>query len=151
MKDKINKQLMQELGELLAPFPDACEFTIAYKAYIHDIDDLVDEKERPSAEKVIATFAKASAVFSLPFWRQHSPALIVLEQVINNCYADSVEWETAAFSWKRNDANVLRHVGIEMFFAVLLLTVGRAKTREFSSKFREQCHLLQTDEEEIKN
>ena len=147
MSDKVNTKLMQELCELLEPFPEAITFVVEYRNYIHMIDDIIDNKDRPSAELILMAFAKAAEVFSMPFWLRHGQLLFCVEQMINNTYADSVEWENNKMDkWKKSDASVLRHAGIDMFFAVILLMCGRDKLRDISSRFREQTHLMHMDE-----
>lgn len=146
MSNKINPELLMELSNLLSPFPDALEFANLYRDYVHLIDDLVDSESRPTSEEILKVMALASAVFTCDFWMKYGKSLFLLEQSINNTYADSVKWEDDAVAWKREAAGTLRHAGIEMFFAVLLITVGRDKTREFSLRFREQCHELHMDE-----
>lgn len=146
MHPKLNPKLIERVQLLLASNPDALEFVENYKEYIHQIDDLIDNPDRPSSEDILKVFAKASFVFSLPFWKANSHMLFMLEQVINNTYADSVLWERSNVKWKQSDAGVLRHAGIEMFFAVILLVHGRETLRDLSSDFRTQCHNLHMDE-----
>lgn len=143
-KDKLDPILLKEVDEILSPFPEAYEFAKKYKDYVHILDDLVDEDK--GTEKILIAASKASELFTMPFWRQFGPSLIVLEQVINNTYADSVEWENDALEFKRRDSMVLRHAGIEMFFAIILLTAGRESLRKISSRFRAQCHELHMNE-----
>lgn len=145
-KSKLNKHLLEKVQELLTTFPDALEFVIHYKEYIHAIDDLIDSNDRPTPEEILAVFSKAAHVFSLPFWKSNAHMLFMVEQIINNEYADSVNWEKSEVKWKVSDANALRHTGINMFFAVILLTHGRDTLRDISLAFREQCHLLHTNE-----
>ena len=137
---------MEKLYLLLQPYPEAAAFVVEYRNYIHQIDDLIDSPNRPTEEELLKTFAQAGALFSMPFWIHHGQLLAVLEQVINNTYCDSVAWEHDTTPWKKLDAGVLRHAGIDMFYAVLLLTVGREKLREVSAEFREQTHLAHMDE-----
>lgn len=147
MKEKVNEKLMQQICELLAPYPEAIMFVVEYRNYIHMIDDIIDFEIRPSPEMILKAFAKASEVFSTPFWLKYGNLLCMVERMINNTYADSVEWEnTEAPMWKASDAGVLRHAGIDMFFAVVDLMCGRDKLREISAKFREQAHLMHMDE-----
>ena len=144
---KIDKDLLEEVCLLLKDYPDANRFVIEYRKYIHMIDDLIDNPLRPIPEEILAMAAQASYVFSLPFYTQHSSLLFLVEQMINNTYADSVEWETINNSaWQQSDAGVLRHAGIDMFFAVILITNGREALRKISSRFRTHTHLLHMDE-----
>jgi len=145
MADKINKELMSKLQEALCPFPEAIEFALAYRNLIHAIDDLVDDPNRPTSEALLKVFAQASAVYSLPFWKVNCDKLLIIEQLINNTYADSVLWENdAVVEHKRVASDTLRHTGLDMFFAIILITLGRDKLREFSAPFRQQCIELQS-------
>lgn len=143
---ELDQKLLKELNEILIERPEAFEFVVLYRNYIHLIDDIVDEKEFQNSVKLLELQALASRTFTCNFWIRHGQKLIVTEQLINNSFADSVHWEKSETEWKRRDANVLRHAGLDMFFAVLLVEFGYNVMRSFSARFREQCHLLHTDE-----
>lgn len=140
---KVNKELMIKLEAALAPFPEAIDFALAYRSYIHSIDDLIDNPNRPTAEEILKVTAIASALFTHNFWRQYGPQLLAVEQMINNTYADSVMWESDALEHKRTSSDTLRHSGLDMFYSIILVTLGRDKLREFSAPFRQQCHEIQ--------
>lgn len=146
----IDQKLMTELAVELQPFPETLEFIVLYREYIHAIDDLIDCPKRPTSEELLAVFAKASRLFSTTFWIKHSNLLIVTEQLANNTYADSVLWEDSAIASLRTASDTLRHSGLDMFFGAILITLGRDKLREWSTRFRSQCHKLQSDPEDIK-
>jgi len=146
----INTQLMAELQQELQPYPETLEFVIGYRNYVHAIDDLIDGPNRPTAEDILKVSAMASCLFSTNFWLKHSNILVVTEQLVNNTYADSVIWESSSFKQYRNAADTLRHAGLDMFFAAILITLGRDKLREYSLKFRTQCYEIQSSMEDIK-
>lgn len=146
----INTQLMTRLAEELVNHPETLEFISFYRNYIHAIDDLIDNKERPTAEEILNVSAQASRLFSTQFWINHSNLLIVTEQLVNNTYADSVKWENSALQDQRVAADTLRHSGLDMFYAALLITLGRDKLRELSPLFREQCHNIQSEKKDVK-
>lgn len=146
LSDK-QQETLDEAMELLKQYPDAYVFIKLYQSYIHDIDDIIDLPELRTPANILKITSKASMLFSLPFWKVNSDQLLILEQCINNTYADSVIWEKSALNWQRTDANVLRHSGIDMFFAAILICCGYDKMREISTKFRERCHLLHMDSE----
>jgi hypothetical protein len=146
-KLKINHIMMEQISKYLAPHPEACRFITAYRDYVHAIDDLIDATLRPDSEQILKTFAQASTLFTLPFWNQYGTLLIVTEKLVNNTYADSVLWENSPLDWQRRDASVLRHAGVDMFFAVVALILGGDKLREISADFRTQCHLIHMNEE----
>ena len=146
-KSDVNKELIEKIYLMLQPYPEAAAFVIAYRDYIHDIDDIIDEGAKRSSENILRVFARASALFTMPFWQMYGRQLLLVEQTINNTFTDSVEWEKSDVPWKINDSNVLRHCGIDMFYAVILLILGRDALRTISSDFRRQAHLLHTNEE----
>lgn len=134
-----NEELLKEICSLLEPYPDAAEFVLRYRDYIHGVDDIVDG-DITNAEDILKVTALASEIFSSDFYVNHRQFLYPLEIMINNTYADAVEWERSNVEWKERDAMVLRHTGIDMFLFVIRLMCGREAMRKISSKFREQCH-----------
>lgn len=145
-KSDIDEPLLRKIYELLKDQPDAAQFVIAYRNYIHAVDDIIDEPSKRTAEFIMEISSRASILFTLPFWLEHGPKLIVLDQMINNTFADSVIWENSDVEWQKRDAMVLRHCGIDMFLAVIFICFGRDKMREISLDFRKQAHLLHMDE-----
>lgn len=143
----IDPFIEKHIRALLEQNEEAATFVIAYRAYVHMIDDLIDDTERPTAEQLLKVFAQASVVYSQPFWLKNSAHLIIVEQLINNTYADSVKWEKAIQTLLIRDAAVLRHTAIDMFFAVWLICFGRDSLREISSQFRQYCHECHVDKE----
>lgn len=146
----INTQLMTRLQQELEPYPETLEFVTGYRNYVHAIDDLIDGPNRPTAEEILKVSAMASVLFSTAFWLRHSNLLVVTEQLVNNTYADSVMWENSALANQRIAADTLRHAGLDMFYAAILITLGRDKLRELSPLFREQCHNIQSEKKDIK-
>ena len=147
MKEFLNKKLMDRLLVLFKDQPDAYEFVDLYRGYIHLIDDIIDEPNFKTPEHILKLTALASRVFTCKFWLTYGHALIVTEQLINNTYADSVIWEKSTLRYQTTAADTLRHTGLDMFFAVILIVFGRDILREVSAEFREQCHLIQDDSE----
>ncbi len=141
--------MFEEICKVLEPYPEAVTFALSYKDYIHKIDDLIDSEIRPSPNQILEMAAKASETFTLPFWIQFGPSLILLEQTINLEYGISVEWEKES-NWKLQAADSMRHAGCNMFLAILLITIGREQTREFASKLRENAHKLHLEDFKLK-
>lgn len=146
----IDTQLMTELARDLEQHPETLEFITLYRNYVHAIDDLIDGSNRPTSEEILKVTAMASNLFSTAFWLKHSSLLILTEQLVNNTYADSVFWESASFKEHRVAADTLRHAGLDMFYAAILITLGRDKLREYSLRFRSQCYKIQAAKEDIK-
>lgn len=144
--EQTEARLRAKLDEILGDNLDAKNFLIAYHTYTHRIDDIVDEKITDS-EFLLKTFELASSIFSSNFWRQYGANLFLVEKLINNDYADSVLYENSTDPWKRHQADVLRHAGNKMVFAVIYLVKGYDALREVSSLIRENSYLHHHDEE----
>ena len=106
--------------------------------YVHEIDDIIDG-DRPAAEDILSTFARAPLVFSHPFYLKHMAALRQLVLVINNLYADTVKWEKSKVAWQRDFADHNRHCGMEMVVAVAQICGGYDHGRKISEEQREIC------------
>ncbi len=141
-----NPALIEEISAALSNHPDAKEFILLYSAYVHRIDDIIDEPEKRSdPEFMLQTFQLAADVFSCDFYHKHRNVLRPTEFLINNTYADSVQWERSSEIWKRQEADVLRHTAIDMFLLVTAICLGRDATRKISLRFREYAHKCQKD------
>lgn len=156
MEDKLSKasaetrEAYKEILELIGHDEEACKFMDLYAQYIHLVDDVIDvEKKDP--ELILKAFNMSTLVFSTPFWLKYSQQLLVVDVLINNQYADSVEWESSGDKWKRRDARCLSHCGYNMFFAVVLLVAGREGLRKISAKFRQWSHIKHLNDSEFKS
>jgi len=144
----MSDNLQKKIEQLLAPHPEAWEFVLKYNEYCHAVDDIIDdEKKRADNEFILKAFQLAADVYSTPFYRRHVDVLRPIEFMVNNTYADSVKWEKSAETWKRRDAQAIRHVGIDMFFIVVAITYGRETMRELSDEMRTYSHLKHMKEE----
>jgi len=135
-----------QLKELFKRRPDALEFLHLYNAYVHLIDDIIDDRCTEPA-KILEMQHAARNVFSHPFYQQNIQQLYVVEALNNDTYRTSVEWERGDVEWNRRHAACLRHCGYSMVFAVILITGGQDILTGMSSSFREQCHLKHIEDE----
>lgn len=132
-------KLLEEVKEIFKPFPLASKFICDYTLYIHMIDDIIDEPIK-DPELILKAQSLANEIYSNIFYQQNTAMLSMVEALINNDYADSVLWEKSVSSWQQSHADVLRHSGYHMFFAVVILLAGRDKLREISARFRTFSH-----------
>jgi hypothetical protein len=130
-----DKDLQDTFNQAFANHPEARKFTLDYNRYVHLIDDCIDEPKDP--EKILELCDLASDIFSSPFYVQYQHILGPVEKMINNTYADSVQWELSEDSWKKDAAKSLRHAGLDMFLIVYRILFGRVYTRTISSCMRE--------------
>lgn len=127
----------------------AHQFLCAWHQYCHDIDDLVDNPHDPEkfSEQLCGLLIRSAALYSLPFYREHAHELFLIVAASANAWADSVKWEKADQElWKRQAADILRHAGIEMIFAVSTIVSGYAHMRQYSAALRTGCHATHHDQ-----
>lgn len=135
----ITDKQMIDLKVLCKEQPEAMEFVILWTNYCHMVDDIVDG-DKLSSEHVIETFAKAVEVFSCPFYLRNIMALRQLTLNIAIAYNDSVKWEVSPTTWQKNQADVYRSFGSEMWIAVATIVGGYEHARNVSAKIRTDCY-----------
>lgn len=123
---------------------DALTFLLHWHAYCHGIDDIVDEGG--NAEQVLAAFAEANLLYTLPFYQSNFSKLQTTVMLITNAYADSVAWERSDRVGRRRMADVLRFCGNEMVLAVALICGGFKHMRAMSPILRENSWFTHHDE-----
>lgn len=135
----MDKELLDELNQMLSVEPSAIKFIQAYSNYCHLVDDIVDEKFC-SSEFVTSVTQAASDVFNSNFWLKYNNGnynLYIIDALINNDYADSNLWLNSDLKWKHDYANLLRCSMNNMLFAVIFIVAGRDALRKVSLRIRE--------------
>jgi len=135
----ISKKAYHELEQQFKSEPDAWLYVRAMLEYYHAIDDIIDNKIT-DYRFIIKTFAKASSLYSCRFYQAHAGHLWMVEQMVIEQYEISVGWEKSVEEWKKQHGDCLRHSGITIILAVILLIFGRPTMDEWSTKLRELCH-----------
>lgn len=102
---------------------EAFAFLLLWHEYCHLWDDLVD-LFMPSPELMMRTAALAIDVYSSPFYQKHTDELKGVAKAITCAYLVSVGWEKDDDKWKRQCADVLRHSGNDMVYAVADIVGG---------------------------
>lgn len=125
----------QEIDWLTCNNPQAREFLILWREYVHQIDDLIDGDAK-GPEPMLNTFMLAAFVYTTPFFQAHMPALRQIAVNCTNAYADSVAWEKAD-GWKAQWADHYRHFASEMVLAVAAICGGYQHMRKISPLIRE--------------
>jgi hypothetical protein len=119
----------------------AMDFVHAAWALFHAVDDLIDEQTE--SEFRVKLLVSAMSLYAHPFFVRHAHAL---NAIIRNCastYMDSVAWEKSEDADKRAWADVARHCGLELLFAVADICGGWEHRRAVSREWREynlRCH-----------
>ena len=126
---------IEHLSELFREKPEAWSFLLLHSQLTNIIDDLIDEDFQ--RERLLRAFYIASLLYSSDYFLRNRAILLPIEHQIINTYADSVDWETSGEEKKVAAADVIRHCGQEMVFAVIKLEFGYDMLRQLSGKLRE--------------
>jgi hypothetical protein len=103
---------------------DAFVFLCAWHEYCHEIDDALD-LFLPDPEQIVTICAHAVDLYCLPFFKRHSARLEPVAKSITGTYLLTVEWERLANDErKRRAADILRHCGNDMVYAVAEIVGG---------------------------
>jgi hypothetical protein len=136
---KMQSQLEQDMCFMFREKPVAFDWLTKYLEYVQVVDDCVDEPKDSNSVRDLTKLA--SLVFNHNYWVQYRANLLLLERITHCTYFDAVIWEQANEEWKRRDARVLTHCGLNMLYAVILIEFGEDKLAEVSLKHREFAHL----------
>jgi len=121
MKPNIKQQGDELRIELCKGNKDAEEFCNLWYAYVHSIDDLIDEEDADP----LRPFFDAALLYNAKFYHQNESLLFPLVLSITAQYRLSVVWEAAyGESNKQKMADVLRMSGNQMFGQVALIVGG---------------------------
>jgi hypothetical protein len=128
----------------------AAEFLMLWAEYCHAIDDLVDGANTASEHIIRTSGLLPLMLCTHPFFLRSPAISIELRRVwllVANTYADSVLWEkTGEEEWQRAHADVLRHCGNDMVFAVAQICGGYDHARTISREQRAICYHTQHTE-----
>lgn len=117
---------------------EAMDFMRLWSEYVHAVDDIEDEPT--TAEFRLRTFALAIEVYTHPFFLRNLAALRQVALNATNAFADVVAWEKSDEKWQKDFADVYRHFGQEMVFAVAGICAGPARAydhvRSISAEWR---------------
>lgn len=131
----------------LSDKPAIVNWLQSYVAFVHNVDDLVDEEK--NYEAIIDTISHGRRLFTDPVYLNFKSELDVVDELSNITYLDSVKWEKAPEQWKRLHADSLRHCGYNMFFAVIYLYCGKQALKEIHTLLREFAHLQHLHDNEL--
>lgn len=101
---------------------EAYAFLMAFHAWAHLIDDLVDEPDRDRLQ-VVDVGMKANVLFSSPFYQAHAHALFVTTALIADAYRASVLAERSGGD-RAKFGDVMRLAGNQMILAVAMILGG---------------------------
>jgi len=117
---------------------DAKQFLLAWYAYLHLIDDIVDGDQTP--EKVVKVARWANDIYSFTYYRNNEIVLRPQIQLITLVYEESNEFAKSDVKWKRDAADVLRHCGADMVRLVAWMIGGYDHAKQISKELREFCY-----------
>lgn len=137
-----HKKLLHEINCLFSSKPEALAFTNLYCQYCHAIDDIIDEEYPPKGKSkfIIDAFELAERLFSSHYFISNYYWLKPVIAIVRNDYSNACLWEEESEDWKKLHADVLRHSGYNVFFAIVEHEFGWAALSAISARFREFSH-----------
>jgi hypothetical protein len=120
MKHDIKQQGDELRIELCKGNKDAEEFCNLWYAYLHSIDDLIDEEDTDP----LRPFFDAALLYNAKFYHQNESLLFPLILSITAQYRLSTVWEHSKKENEYKMADVLRMSGNQMFGQVALIIGG---------------------------
>ena len=135
----MDQKILNLLNSYLSHEPEAIVFLQAYSAYIHAVDDIIDEKITEE-EKILKAFGRALYLYSSNFYVKNSTSLFPLLLSIHNDYADSIKMEHSSEEWQKKTADVLRLGGFKVTLTVVGLVAGYDAMREVSMMMRKYAY-----------
>ena len=135
----------------LALLKQACQgdaqaeaWLVKWTAYVHLVDDIVDEDmdKVTRGAQVCAMGATALELYSHPFYLANVARLGQVALNCTNAFADVIPWEAwegVDGKWKERFADVYRHFGCEMVLAVASIKGGYNLMRAISEQLRVMC------------
>jgi hypothetical protein len=132
-----------EITDLCLGNRDAAAFALAYLAYCHCVDDLVDRDNDAlcSQDHVIRTQMEMFFALSRnPFYLQNRDGLLALMLQGFLAWGDSMKWQHSGDESKVHDADVVKGQYHEVLFHVALIVGGVEHARKVTSKFRSYDH-----------
>lgn len=122
----------------------AREWLILFHDYCHEIDDVIDENDWDN-ERVLGVFIAANTLYSHPFYCAHHKVLGPCILIATSVYVDSNKWEKDPAKWKKWWAEVMRHSGNEVIFAVANICGGWKHLRYVTAPLYASCYVYHAD------
>lgn len=140
----VNDQVTDFLVLIANRDPSAGEFMNLWHQYCHRVDDCIDENLW-DAERLLALFMLACEVYSSPFYVRHCASLRMPALIATSVYADSINFERSPELWKRQWAEVMRHAGNDMAYAVAMITGGWKHLRKIGRPLWAASYIYRAD------
>jgi hypothetical protein len=120
------------------------DFLTRFHAYMHEIDDIIDERDWNN-ERVLKCFASACLLYSHPFYSANRHRLGTAILVATSLYNDANKWERDPALWKRWWADVMRHAGNEVIFAVAQICGGWGHLKSLTAPMMAMSYIYHAD------
>lgn len=143
-EQSFTEQRCQFYGTVAHGNAGAHEWLCLWHDYCHEIDDIIDIPDW-SAERVIAVFERANALYTHAFYQTHRLALSPMILVATSLYNDANKWEQDPQLWKRWWAEVMRHCGNEVIFAVAQICGGYQHLKSITAPMLAMCYVYHKD------
>lgn len=133
-----------DLTQITGGNPEALEFIQFCGEYLRAADNLMDDGNWTS-DRILACLALGHRFYSCAFYRRHREHFQMLTLMATNLWGVSVDWEHRDELWKRQWADVLRHIDVAVYGAVCLICRGWVPARDFSRAFLSSAYIDHVD------
>lgn len=150
MKENVEEKLRKELETLFLDHPDGIDaksFLANFGTYCHAIDDVIDRDIPAHPEQFGAILMMAANIYSCNFYLKNIQILYHATHMIHHMYFDSVNMERAPELWKKEQADTLKSIGIQMTLTIIEILGGYPKRRQLSQLVHEHAYGKQHDED----
>lgn len=128
----------------------AVRFLECWGDYIRGLDNAIDDGQW-SADNILNVLALGCRFYSDTFYRQHVSQLQPAILIITDIYAISVKWEREPEPWKRQWADVLRHVDGQLVSHVALICGGWDNLQKITAAFLPAAYIDHKDRHGLPN
>lgn len=146
---KNEERLSKELKNLFLDHPEGAEaqqFWSNFGLYSHMIDDLIDRDIPDNPETFGAILMMACNLYSCNFYVKYQQHLYHAIHMIHHIYFDSVRMERSKELWKKEHADVLKSMGIQLSLTIIEILGEYNKRRELSDAMYKFSYEVQHDE-----
>lgn len=122
------------------PVGDGMLWVLAYAAYCHSIDDIIDNEipdEESKHQFILKTFEFAETVYTSIYYLSNIERLRPLVKMSSQCYMDSVALMKSAKHHHKQISDALRCSGNEVILAVVEIENGVEVRAKASLELRE--------------
>jgi hypothetical protein len=135
------QQFIHLIKKYLSNDADAVFWTIAYVAYCHGIDDVIDG-DKTDYEFILLNFRTAISLYTYHWFQKHQDQLIPLLITAHDSYRDSVCMERSLRQedWEKHVGDVIRQNTLDVILMIIFIVSGLEARNQAALEFRKLAY-----------